>query len=109
MEVVTPISISRAQYWLGEALKAQGRAEEANAAYDIAARYPYVFYGQLAAEKVKDRNPAAVIMNFASLPQPTDEERAAFAVRRPFAPPSCSPKRAALAVSSVSPLRSTTS
>ena len=77
--VVTPISISRAQYWLGEALTAQGRTEEANAAYDIAARYPYVFYGQLAAEKVKARNPAAVIMNFASLPQPTDEERAAFA------------------------------
>jgi len=77
--VITPISISRAQYWLGEALKAQGRMEEANAAYDIAARYPYVFYGQLAAEKVKDRNPAAVMINFASLPQPTDEERAAFA------------------------------
>ena len=77
--VATPISISRAQYWLGEALKAQGRTEEASAAYDIAARYPYVFYGQLAAEKVKDRNPAAVMMNFASLPQPTDDERAAFA------------------------------
>ncbi len=77
--VTTPISISRAQYWLGEALTGQGRTEEANAAYDVAALYPYVFYGQLAAEKVKNRNPAAVLMNFASLPQPTDEERAAFA------------------------------
>lgn len=77
--VTTPISISRANYWLGEALKAQGRTDEANAAYEVAAAYPYVFYGQLAAEKIKDRKPEAVIMNFVSLPTPTDEERAAFA------------------------------
>lgn len=77
--VATPISISRAQYWLGRALTAQGRLEEAAAAYDAAAAYPYVFYGQLAAEKAKERKPDAGLLSFNSLPTPTDEERAAFA------------------------------
>jgi soluble lytic murein transglycosylase len=80
--VTTPISVSRAQYWLGEALKAQGRTEEATAAYTLASVYPYVFYGQLGAEKIRDLKPDAVIINFSSVATPTDAERAAFA-RRP--------------------------
>jgi len=80
--VQTPISVSRAQYWLGEALKAQGKTEDANAAYSLAAAYPYVFYGQLAAEKIRDVKPDAVVINFPPVPTPTDDERAAFA-RRP--------------------------
>jgi soluble lytic murein transglycosylase len=81
--VTTPISIARAQYWLAEALKAQGRLEESNAAYETAAAYPYVFYGQLAAEKVKARRPEATLISFPPLTPPTDEERAAFA-RQPM-------------------------
>jgi len=80
--VQTPISISRAQYWLGEALKAQGKADDATAAYTLASVYPYVFYGQLAAEKIRDQKPDAVVINFPAIATPTDEERAAFA-RRP--------------------------
>ena len=49
--VSTPISQSRADYWLGRSLEALGRTEEAQAAYEKAAQYPFVFYGQLAAEK----------------------------------------------------------
>lgn len=80
--VQTPISVSRAQYWLGEALKAQGRTEEATAAYTLGSVYPYVFYGQLAAEQIRDIKPDAVVINFPTVATPTDEERAAFA-RRP--------------------------
>ena len=52
--VATPISISRAQYWLGEALKRAGpHWRKPKPPTTSAAAYPYVFYGQLAAEKVK--------------------------------------------------------
>ena len=77
--VNTPISVSRAQYWLGEALTAQKKANEAQAAYEAAAKYPYVFYGQLAAEKVKGRLPEAARIAFELPTAPTDEHRAAFA------------------------------
>ena len=77
--VATPISISRAQYWLGEALKAQGRLEESAAAFEAAAAYPYVFYGQLAAEKARATKPELGTLNFLTPNPPTDEERAAFA------------------------------
>jgi soluble lytic murein transglycosylase len=77
--VATPISISRAQYWLGEALKSQGRLQESAAAYEAAAAYPYVFYGQLAAEKARDTKPELGTLNFTTPTPPTDEERAAFA------------------------------
>jgi len=80
--VATPISVSRAQYWLGEALKAQGRLEESAAAYEAAAAYPYVFYGQLAAEKARATKPELGTLGFITPAAPTDEDRAAFA-RRP--------------------------
>lgn len=80
--VTTPISVARAQYWLGEALSAQGRAEEAQAAYEAAAQYPFVFYGQLAAEKASIVKPELKFLDFGSHAAPTDEERAEFA-RRP--------------------------
>src|SRR4029077_19265094 len=41
--VTTPISVSRAQYWLGEALAAQNKLDDAKIAYASAAKYPYVF------------------------------------------------------------------
>lgn len=80
--VTTPISVARAQYWLGEALSAQGRAEEAQAAYEAGAKYPFVFYGQLAAEKASVLKPELRMLDLGSHAAPTDEERAAFA-RRP--------------------------
>ncbi len=79
--VETPISISRAQYWLGRALEAQGRMPEAQAAYEIGSKYPYVFYGQLAAEKVAAWRPEAGILAFAPVAPPTTAERAAFETR----------------------------
>jgi len=77
--VATPISVSRAQYWLGEALRAQNRTEESAAAYEAAAAFPYVFYGQLAAERARLTKPELGTLGFAALTPPTDEERAAFA------------------------------
>ena len=56
--------VARAQYWLGEALTAQQKTAEAQAAYEVAARYPYVFYGQLAAEEVRTRLPEAAKLSF---------------------------------------------
>ncbi len=81
--VATPISVSRAQYWLGEALTKQGRIPEAQEAYLAAAKYTYVFYGQLAAEKVRQQSPEAVKLQLTAPPAPTDEERAAFARQTP--------------------------
>ena len=81
--VTTPISIARAQYWLGEALNAQNRPAEAQVAYAAAAEYPYVFYGQLAAEKVRQEGTGGARISFPPLTSPSDEERAAFA-RRPI-------------------------
>lgn len=77
--VATPISVSRAQYWLGEALTKLGRVPEAQEAYLAASKFPYVFYGQLAAEKVRQSNPDAIKISFALPSPPTDDERAAFA------------------------------
>ncbi len=77
--VNTPISLSRANYWLGEALTAQQRIPEAQLAYEAAAKFGYVFYGQLAAEKVRQQWPDAVRIAFEPHAAPTDEERAAFA------------------------------
>lgn len=82
--VATPISASRAQYWLGEALTKQQRISEAQEAYMAASKYPYVFYGQLAAEKVRQQAPEAMKIAFSLPARPTDEERAIFAKRTPM-------------------------
>jgi soluble lytic murein transglycosylase len=50
--VVTPISLARADYWLGRALEAKGDAAGAEAAYRAAAAHQTAYYGQLAAEKL---------------------------------------------------------
>jgi soluble lytic murein transglycosylase len=79
--VQTPISIARANYWLGEALQAQNRPSEAQSAYAVAARYGYVFYGQLAAEKIAGAAPGIKVLALAPIAAPTEAERAAFAQR----------------------------
>ncbi len=52
--VATPISVARAQYWIGRSKEALGDSEGANAAYAKAAAYRFTYYGQLAAEKTRD-------------------------------------------------------
>jgi len=46
-----PLSLSRAEYWLGRAHKAAGRADAASAHLNRAAGYTTTFYGQLAHEE----------------------------------------------------------
>src|SRR5690606_17233997 len=48
----SPITRSKALYWLGRAAEAQGRKAEAQKHYAAAAKYNTAFYGQLAGEKV---------------------------------------------------------
>lgn len=50
--VVTPVSKSRGAYWLGRALDAMGRKDEALNWYKDALQYPTTFYGQRAAERL---------------------------------------------------------
>lgn len=50
--VSTPISQSRGDYWRGRAHEALNDEIGAQAAYEAAAQYPFVYYGQLAAEKI---------------------------------------------------------
>jgi soluble lytic murein transglycosylase len=45
---VDPITLSRSYYWQGRAEQAMGRAQQARAAFETAARYPTAYYGQLA-------------------------------------------------------------
>ncbi|HCR85968.1 MAG TPA: hypothetical protein DIV86_04755 [Alphaproteobacteria bacterium] len=51
----TPVSIARATYWMGRALEAQGLAQQAMEWYNVAARYPATYYGQLGFVKSGNR------------------------------------------------------
>lgn len=48
----TPMSQSRALYWIGRAQEAAGQAGQARAAYEAAARHSTHYYGQLARAKL---------------------------------------------------------
>lgn len=48
---VTPITSGRVWYWLGRAHEANGNAEKAAEAYEVASRYQTSFYGQLGAAR----------------------------------------------------------
>lgn len=50
--VDSPISLSRAGYWLGRAYEAKGEARAAQISWEEAARHSTAFYGLLAAEKI---------------------------------------------------------
>ncbi len=50
--VSTPISVARAEYWLGRAEEAAGRNDKATAHYKAAARHQTAYYGLLAAERL---------------------------------------------------------
>ncbi len=75
--VTFPISVARAQYWLGRAHEAAGRTDEARAAYTAASTMPETYYGMLAASAL---NPDA-IHTLAWLKPDTSDERAAFEAR----------------------------
>ncbi|GAB1361893.1 transglycosylase SLT domain-containing protein [Rhodobacter sp.] len=50
--VSTPISVARAEYWLGRAEEAAGRNDRAAEHYAAAARHQTAYYGLLAAERL---------------------------------------------------------
>ena len=72
----SPLTQSRALYWLGRTAEAQGRAEIARTHYREGAQYVGAFYGQLCAEKA---GRARLVLP--ADPQPTEAERAGFSVR----------------------------
>lgn len=70
----TPITRSRALYWLGRTAEARNDKSAAKAHYQAAAEYKTAFYGQLAREKLgKSR------LGLTSAPKPTQRDRTAFA------------------------------
>lgn len=70
----TPLSASRAWYWLGRAAKAGGPGSNREY-FAKAAQYPSTFYGQLAGAELNSRS-----LNVA-YPKPTGADRANFAKR----------------------------
>lgn len=55
--VLQPVTLSRAAYWLGMASEAMKNKEKAASWYKIAAQYPIFFYGQLAIHKHRAIDP----------------------------------------------------
>lgn len=51
----TPVSIARATYWMGRSLEAQGSMQQAIQWYNVAAKYPATYYGQLGFLKTGNR------------------------------------------------------
>ena len=76
--VRTPISLSRAYYWLGRAAKASGDTSLADEYFTKAAPHYYSYYGQLAAEELGGYAAQQRFMEFAPA-SPTD--RALFTSR----------------------------
>jgi soluble lytic murein transglycosylase len=66
---------SKGYYWAGRAAIAAGRAAEANGYFSQAARYPELFYGQLALERLGQAVPAPSAIALVSL---TDADRSEF-------------------------------
>ncbi len=50
-KATSPLSLSRAQYWLGRSYEAMGNKAQASNYYAQAAQYPTTFYGQYAMKK----------------------------------------------------------
>ncbi|WP_244616107.1 lytic transglycosylase domain-containing protein [Rhizobium sp. RU20A] len=73
-EASQPISIARANYWLGRAAEAGGPGD-ARAFFRKAAAYPTTFYGQLAAARIGEKQ-----LNVA-YPRPSEADRQRFAAR----------------------------
>ncbi len=71
--VSTPVSLGRAGYWMGRAAEASGDVINAHVYYSEAARFPNVFYSQLAAEKVSPGN-ARITLPPEIIPEPLPAE-----------------------------------
>lgn len=76
--VKTPISLARGRYWMARASDAMGNDVQATIDYDLAASYPYTYYGQLAAERLGGE---ALNASFEASPIPSAEDRALFDAR----------------------------
>ena len=74
----TPQTRSKGFYWAGNASARAGNAAEANRYFEMAAKYPEYFYGQLALERLGRPLPQ---FQQVSLSQPTAAETAAFNAR----------------------------
>lgn len=75
--VSTPVSVTRACYWLGRVAQIQGDAPAAALAFQQAANFPFTFYGQLAAE-IQDPN---ALLALSPLNAPAQTEIDAFEAR----------------------------
>ena len=69
--VTTPISVARAEYWLGRADEALGNKETAQRHFEAASRFPTTYYGQLAHLRVS----GTAVLTLPPDPQPTQAER----------------------------------
>jgi soluble lytic murein transglycosylase len=74
----TPQTRSKGFYWAGNASAQAGNAGEANRYFEMAAKYPEYFYGQLALERLGRPLPK---FQQVALAQPTPAETAAFNAR----------------------------
>jgi soluble lytic murein transglycosylase len=74
----TPQTRSKGFYWAGAALAQAGNRAEANRYFEMAAKYPEYFYGQLALERLGRPLPQ---FQQVALTQPTPAETAAFNAR----------------------------
>jgi len=74
--VSTPISLGRANYWNGRALEQMGERDAATTSYEAAASHNFTYYGQLAAERIGQRE-----IKFGDTPVPTETERLQFQSR----------------------------
>ena len=75
--VKSPISRARGAYWRGRVSDAQGQANHATRWYRIAALFPTVYYGQLAAEALDSK----AILRIKPTPVPLPGQRAGFKKR----------------------------
>lgn len=73
--VTTPVSKARAAYWAARAAEANGNADIANEWLIKAAKFPTVFYGQLAISKLTDHAP----LKLPTPPEASESDKQAFA------------------------------
>ena len=69
--VTSPLSVSRAEYWLGRAEQTRGNSALAIMHFTNAARYQYTYYGQLAALEADQRE---TVLGDNPAPTPADAE-----------------------------------
>ena len=55
-----PVSVARAEYWIGRALEAAGKTNDARSRYTLAALHSTTYYGQLAEAKLHLRRTAPI-------------------------------------------------